>query len=351
MPVALIAGVSGAVGTALARELSEGQGWRVHGIARREPENKIPNVTCITADLANAADCKRLSALAAEVTHIFYCARATHAEQVVEDVQSNLYLLKNLVESVEHGSTVLRHVHLVQGGKYYGVHVGPFPTPAVEEQARAPIPNFNYDQQDYLHNRAKTAGWTWTASRPNTLLHFSPDNARNLVSSLGAYAAICRELGAALDFPGPQGAFDSLTQVTSLELLARAIAWMSNEPACANQGFNVTNTDVFRWSSIWPKLADAFAMPQGSVRPLKLTKVMSVREPVWQTLCDKHNLQKRPLQRVANWGYLDATLERYWDEILCHNKLRALGFDGWDNSQLRLISLLKQYQDNGILPA
>jgi len=97
-------------------------------------------------------------------------------------------------------------------------------------------------------------------------VHYSPHNARNLVSSLGVYASICKVLGSALDFPGPEGAFHSITQVTSIDLLARGIKWMSTTPACANQGFNLTNTDVFRWSTVWPLLARAFDMPPGSVR-------------------------------------------------------------------------------------
>lgn len=349
-PVALIAGVSGAVGTALARELSENRGWRVYGVARHLPQHPLPAVEYVQADLIDAEGCKQQLKTLTDVTHVYYCARATHAEQTLEDVERNLLMLRCLVQTVERYALALSHVHLVQGGKYYGVHIGPFPTPAAEEQPRAPIPNFNYNQQDYLQYRSKSSGWTWTASRPNTLLHYSPDNPRNLVSSLGAYAALCRQLGAALDFPGPQGAFDSLTQVTTLELLARAIAWMSNTPQCANQALNVTNTDVIRWSSVWSRLARAFAMPVGSVRPMKLADVFAAREITWQKVTIRHRLKQQQLQQVANWGYLDATLERDWDEILCHNKIRRLGFDGWDDSQRRLLALLSQYRENKILP-
>ena len=212
----------------------------------------------------------------------------------------------------------------MQGGKYYVVHVGPFPTPAEESQPRAPIGNFNYDQQDYLSHRSAAAQWIWSALRPNALVHFSPAIARNLVSTLGAYATICREMGAALDFPGPQRAYDSLAQLTTIELLARAIAWMATDPACANKAFNVTNTELFRWHALWPKLAEAFGMPLGSVRPLRLAEVMADRGELWRHLCACHGLVQPRLDRVANWGYADATLEPTWDEILSHNKARRL---------------------------
>ena len=347
---ALIAGYTGAVGGALARELAGRGEWRVYGLARRPPAAAVADVTGVAGDMADRDGLRSALEPFAAVTHLFYCGRATHAEQVIEDDAANLALLENVVTATEAAAPGLRHVHLVQGGKYYGVHVGPFPTPADEAQPRAPVNNFNYDQQDYLSERAAAARWTWSASRPNTLVHFSPAIARNLVSTLGAWAAICRELGATLDFPGPQGAYDSLTQLTTIELLARAIAWMATEPACANEAFNVTNTDLFRWHALWPRLAEAFAMPLGSVRPLRLAEVMAGRGELWRQVCDRHGLVQPRLDRVANWGYADATLERTWDEILSHTKARRLGFHDWDDSLPRFFAILDQYRQARILP-
>lgn len=351
MRIALIAGASGAVGTALARCLSASDQWSVVGIARRKPATPINGVHYAALDLSDLEGLREGLARLPNPTHLFYCGRATHAEQVIENTSQNLKLLDHLVTAVEAKSPDLQHVHLVQGGKYYGVHIGPFQTPARESDPRAPIRNFNYDQQDYLAERSAHAPWQWSASRPNTLLHYSPGNGRNLISSLGVYAAFCKSLGAALDFPGPEGAYRGVTQLTTLSQLARAIAWMASEPRCANQAFNVTNTDLIRWERIWPRLAKAFEMPLGVVRPMRLADVMADREVHWQ---DQFYATGQPhtnaLNDLVNWGYLDATLERYWDEILCHNKIRAFGFDPWDNSEERLFSLLTAYRDARILP-
>ena len=100
------------------------------------------------------------------------------------------------------------------------------------------------------------------------------------------------------------------------------MAWMATEPACANEACNVTNTDLFRWHALWPRLADAFGMPLGSVRPLRLAEAMAGRDELWRQVCARHGLAQPRLDRVANWGYADATLERTWDEILSHNKAR-----------------------------
>ncbi len=284
------------------------------------------------------------------VTHLFYCGRATHAEQTLENAKDNLLLLENVLDAAEGASPDLSHVHLVQGGKYYGVHVGPFPTPARENQPRFVVDNFYYDQEDLLRSRSKSAKWAWSASRPNTLLHYSPDISRNLVSTLGVLAAICRESGAALDFAGPAQAYASLTQVTTIEVLARGMAWMATEPGCANQAFNITNTDLFRWNTIWPRLAEAFQIPCGSVRPLRLADVMADKGEIWQVICDRHGLRHTTLDQVANWAYADATLERYWDEILSHNKARSLGFHEWDDSEERFFAILDEYRQARILP-
>ena len=345
---AIVAGVTGAVGSAIARELASSGDWAIAGLSRSPPKNPIAGVDYRPTDLSDAERCRQALAGHGDATHLFYCARATHQEQTLEDAATNLALLDNVLSAAERGA--LRHVHLVQGGKVYGVHVGPFPTPAREDDPRAVIENFNYDQEDLLLRRSEGRAWSWSASRPNTLLHFSPDIARNLVSSLGAYAAICRELGCALDFPGPEGAYRSLTQVTSIELLARAMAWMTTEPACANQAFNVTNGDVFRWCRLWPRIADAFDMPCGGVRPLRLAEVMPGKEAVWSRVCKRYGLASRSLSEVANWGYLDATLERTWDEILGTNKARSFGFHDWQDSEERLLALIGEYRAAKILP-
>ena len=349
--IALIAGVSGAIGSALAKQLAGAPEWTVYGISRRPPTNPLDNVNYLQVDLNDVARCTEVFRALGDVSHVYYCGRATHAEQVLESAEDNLRLLRNLLDGIEAVAINLEHVHVVQGGKYYGVHLGPFPTPAQEDDFRAPIENFNYDQQDFIHERGSKADWSWSTSRPNTLLHFSPAIARNLVSTLGTYAALCRHSGAALDFPGNQGAFDSVTQVTSLDLLSRGIHWMSTNPDCADQAFNITNTDVFRWRSLWPKLAEAFEMPVGTVRPMQLTECLAGRNSVWRDICENHQLQMPQIKEVANWAYADATLERHWDEILCHNKARRFGFLDWDNSEETFFRVLRQYRDARILPS
>ena len=77
---------------------------------------------------------------------------------------------------------------------------------------------------------------------------------------------------------------------------------------------------------------------------------MSERSELWQKICKKYELKQTTLDQVANWGFADATLERYWDEILSHNKSRRLGFHDWDESESCFLDLLERYQESRIIP-
>ena len=74
---ALIPGVTGVVGRGLARYLAARQDWEVIGLARHVPHEHT-NYPVISADLADAAACRAALAEFTNVTHVLYCARASH---------------------------------------------------------------------------------------------------------------------------------------------------------------------------------------------------------------------------------------------------------------------------------
>lgn len=78
-------------------------------------------------------------------------------------------ILKNLLDAVEETSPSLRHVTFYQGGKAYGADLGPFKTPAREDDLRLMPPNFYYDQEDFLRQRQPgKAAQCSAAARPLT---------------------------------------------------------------------------------------------------------------------------------------------------------------------------------------
>src|SRR5229473_4047013 len=134
--VAVIAGGGGVVGATLARTLVS-KGWEVIGLARKRVD--IPGVRWVGVDLIDAQDChSKLSALT-EATHIFCAARYNFAEGGREPLEENLAIVRNVVETLDSAAPGLRHIHMVQGMKYYGSHAGPFMTPAKESHPRCPV--------------------------------------------------------------------------------------------------------------------------------------------------------------------------------------------------------------------
>ena len=64
--------------------------------------------------------------------------------------------------------------------------------------------------------------------------------------------------GRAAAIPGKPGAYHSLIEMTDAGLLTRAMVWAATDPAAANQAYNISNGDLFRWEEMWPKLASYF---------------------------------------------------------------------------------------------
>lgn len=284
------------------------------------------------------------------VTHVFYAARAKHGEGGSESVPENVGMLRNLLNALEPHVATLRHVHLVEGGKWYGQHLGRFPTPAREDDPRHMPPNFYYGQEDLLRERQAGQAWTWSASRPNVIFDFAPERARNIVSIIGAYVAICRELGMALDYPGDPEQYRCLTEITDATHLARALAFIATEPACANQAFNVTNGDVFRWERLWPRIAEASGMRPGIVRQIPLADFMRDKEPVWEGIVRKHGLEPKRLADLAQWTFADALLRQRHDVVSSTTKLRRAGFHDVVDSEEQFLAHLEAYRGARYLP-
>jgi nucleoside-diphosphate-sugar epimerase len=348
--VAIVAGATGAAATRLVEELLR-QEWRVIGVSRKAPKhNSNGRLTHLQADLLDAGGLKLAISLYRDITHLFFTARASHEETGVEPVAENVAMLRNALDAVEVASPLLQHVHLVEGTKWYGMHLGNFKTPARENDPRHLPPNFYYDQQDLVTDRQKGKQWTWSASRPYFLIDFAPHRPRNVVSVIGAYAAICRELGVPLNFPGTDTCWNSLSEATDARQLARAMVFLSTSPKVRNEAFNVTNGDLFRWKHLWPRVARSFDMPCGEVQTLSLAEWVADKEPVWDRIVRHHKLKPRRLGEVALWAFGDFAFRQSCDVISSMTKIRIVGFhDTLDTEELYL-AILRQYREARILP-
>ncbi len=183
------------------------------GLSRRT-EPSIPNVEAVSVDLLDPGQVRDRLGGIRDVTHIVFGAYI-EKQTAAEKSTVNVAILRNLLDVVEETSPGLRHVTFYQGGKAYGADLGPFKTPAREDDPRLmPPPNFYYDQEDLLRERQKGKDWSFTALRPEAVCGFAVGNPMNLLTVIAVYAAISKELGIPLRFPGTEAAYRALYQVS-----------------------------------------------------------------------------------------------------------------------------------------
>jgi nucleoside-diphosphate-sugar epimerase len=326
----LVAGALGIIGRALVEHCESDTECRVIGLARRTPEFKT-RATFRSVDLLQRDDCERKLSDLGEVTHAVYAAWMPGATRQ-DEVAPNLLMLRNFMEVVGKAAPNLRHVTLLQGAKAYGSHLGPFRTPARESDPRHMPPNFYYDQQDYLTELQRASAWSWTIFRPTFVYGFAVGNPMNLTTVIAVYAAICKELGMPLRFPGSEKAYGVLSQAVDAELIAKAIVWAGKSEGARNEIFNLTNGDLFRWSALWPRLAELFGLPAGEPQRIPLAEFMGCKEELWKSIVRRHNLEPYPYRDIASWPFGESSLNREYDHILDTTKIRDRGFDAFEDT-------------------
>jgi nucleoside-diphosphate-sugar epimerase len=349
---ALIAGVSGIVGRHLAEHLNEIGGAEVVGLSRNA-HDLPPGVRHIAGDLTDAAGLK--AALRdVNATHIFITTWSRQATEA-ENIRVNGQMVRNLLDAV--ASRPPKHVALVTGLKHY---LGPFEayakakpiTPFREEQPRLPYENFYYEQEDVVFENAWRQGYSWSVHRPHTLIGYAVGNAMNMAATLGAYAAICKETGKPFVFPGSREQYTACVDITDGRILAKQLAWAATTPSAANQAFNITNGEIFRWNWMWPKLAAhlGVAAAEHPGHPVPLAESMAGMEPVWDKIVADRGLAANPLNTVASWWHSDADLGRTIENFTDMTKARDLGFLAYQNSVRSFTDAFDRLRERRIIP-
>lgn len=345
---ALILGGTGITGRALAAHLSSSPDWDVVSVSRGGTGDQS-GVRYLAADLNDPAACKSVLADLSETTHVFYAAFA-NAPTFVQQCPPNAAIFRNALHAVA-SLPKLEHISLVQGTKYYGQHLGPFKNPAKESDPRHIPPNFYYDQQDDLVAESQRHAWTWSCVRPHLICGFALGNPMNLISILAVYATLSRELGLPLRFPGKPGAFTSITQAADAGLLARAMTFIATSETCANQAFNVTNGDFFRYQNLWPRLADHFGLKSGLVQTVDLPTFMADKAPLWDAIVARHGLRATRFAEVADWNFAAYTFGVDWDVMSSTTRLRQAGFAEAIDTEQMILDHMTELQARRIIPS
>ncbi|MER7080333.1 Nucleoside-diphosphate-sugar epimerase [Saccharopolyspora kobensis] len=345
---ALVVGANGVIGRNLVEHLVSLPDWEVIGVSRRGGED-TDRVRYLAVDLMDAQDTwEKLSGLTG-VTHLFYAAyqdRPTWAGLV----PPNMAMLTNVVDAVEAAAPGLSHISLMQGYKVYGAHLGPFKTPARETDARPMPPEFMAAQQEFLEQRQQGKRWTWTALRPSVVAGVALGNPMNLALVIAVYAAISKELGLPLRFPGKPGAYDSLLEMTDARLLAKATVWAATAEQAQNQAFNINNGDLFRWREMWPKIAAHFGLPVGDPLPMSLTEVMADKAELWQRMVAEYDLEPVSYQEVSSWGFGDFVFSWDYDVFADGSKARRSGFHEFVDTEEMFRKVFDDLRERRIIP-
>lgn len=346
---ALVVGANGVIGTNLINHLLSLDNWNIIGLSRKGGTDAT-NLKHISVDLLDINNCHKQLSNLTEITHIFYAAyqdKSTWAELVAP----NLAMLVNVVEAIEPIASGLQHISLMQGYKVYGAHLGPFKTPAKESDAGHMPPEFNVDQQQYLEKKQLDKTWTWSAIRPSVVGGTAIGNPMNLALVIAIYASISKELGLPLRFPGKPGAYSTLMEMTDAGLLAKATVWAATDLKCANQAFNITNGDLFRWNEMWAKIAAYFKMDLAPPLQMQLQTIMADKADLWKKISQKYGLVDYSYEQLSSWAFGDFVFSWDYDFFADGTKARHFGFHEYKDTEKMFYELFDEFRTNNIIPA
>jgi len=351
---AVIFGISGIGGRALAERLAAADGWYVVGVSRHRPPD-MPSIEHVACDLTDEGSTRDALARAAPATHLFFATWSRQPTEA-ENCRVNGAMLRHALDATAAAGR-LRHAALVTGLKHY---LGSFDnfakheldTPFTEDQPRVPGENFYYTQEDILFAAAKAHDFTWSVARPHTVIGYAPGNAMNLGTSLAVYASLCKETGRPFVFPGSPQQHAGLVDVTDARLLADHLLWEATTPAAADKAFNTVNGDVFRWRKMWRRIAGYFGLEPAPYpgTPSPLAAMLADSGADWDRIVARRGLQPIPLVRLAPWWHVDADLGRTQETCADMGRSRDLGFLDYRPSWSSFADLFDRLRQERIIP-
>src|SRR3984893_10665831 len=302
----LLVGPYGVLGTGVVDAIAENPRWGITTAARRtvtlyRAQAAPPHVS---VDLMDREGTTRVISSLDKVTDLVFAAYV-EKPTMAETVEPNARMLKNTLDGLAARSVPLQRIMLAGGAKSYGFSLGAFNAPAKETEPRLIAPIHYHQQEDIVAEWAATNGASWTVLRPHLVMGPSLNSPMKLLISLAAYAAMTRELGLPLRFPGTNEGWNPLQETTDAELFGRATLWALGEDKARNEIFNVSNGDVYRWRQLWNELAAFYDLP--IAEPLAMSTVAEVSEkgPLWDSIVARCGLHPTPYEQIANWSFVD----------------------------------------------
>ena len=355
-PTALVVGVTGIAGRALASRLVD-HGWGVLGLSRRAASD-LPGVEPLQADLTDAAALRGRPCRAppdARLRHRMgppgdrgreHPRQRRHGPRRARGRPSRRVGASR--RAADRAQALPRPVRGLRPGRRAGHAV-----PRGRGPPR-PTPNFYYAQEDELFAAAARDGFTWSVHRAHTIIGYALGNAMNMGQTLAAQAAICREQGRPFVFPGSQTQWNGVTDMTDAGLLAEQLHWAADRPRPPPTRRSTSPTATSSGGAGCGRgspRASASA-PRGTTpQPRPLEEQMAAAAPVWAALAAREGLREHDLDRVASWWHTDGDLGRDMECLTDLARSRAAGFTGYRSTLACFLELFDRLEADGIVPA
>ncbi|KAK5165390.1 uncharacterized protein LTR77_008919 [Saxophila tyrrhenica] len=352
----LVTGATGVVGRSAMQYYSE-KGYRVTAVSRRQPFNTY-GTSWHSLDLSDAEACNKLLSPLTDIVQIVFAALHEEADlqkgwQDKKQIDRNQIMLYNTIEAVAPHAKTLRNVTILQGPKAYGVHVHPIRHGSREDRDEdRSIANFYWTQEDYLKARQQGQDWSWNVLRPGLVIGMSVGGAMNLYGAIGVYAAVLKERGEPLYYPGEGLA---IAQSTDADLIAQACEWVLIEPKAKNQCYNFDNGELASLKEHWDVFAKALDMETGEEKPFDFVQGLSGFGEAWETIRRKHDLRSPDIDAFLGQSgqfsnFVLARASRAPTTMSCV-KIRRDGFMGTVYTDEMIRKWFKAYQQERLLPA
>jgi nucleoside-diphosphate-sugar epimerase len=347
----LVVGPYGVLGTGVLDAAAEDPSWRVTTAARRPAPTYRPNTAYrhIGVDLMDREGTIKTFSQLGSVTDLVFAAYVERPT-MAETVEPNARMLKNTLDALAARNVPLQRIVLAGGAKSYGFSLGAFNAPAKETDPRLIAPIHYHQQEDITAAWSEKNGTSWTVLRPHLVMGPSLNSPMNLVTSLATYAAMSRELGIPLRFPGRQAGWNTLQETTDAELFGRATLWALSDDRAKNEVFNVSNGDVYRWRQLWNELAAFYDLPVAEPLTMSTVSEMSEKGPLWDSIVARYGLHATPYEQIANWAFVDWMLNFGEETILSTIKIRHAGFGDSIDTHVSFRRQLTRLREMRIIP-
>lgn len=332
------------------------RGYKVTAVSRSKPLNTY-GANWISLDLADGEACKEALSSLTDIVQIVFAA--LHEEPNLfagwlakTQIDRNETMLRNTVEAVIPYAKGLRNITILQGPKAYGAYVHPI-RPAAREgrDEDRTIPNFYWAQEDYLKERQRGQSWSWNVLRPALVIGMSVGGAMNLYGVIGVYAAVLKERGETLYYPGDGLA---MGQATDADLIASACKWVLQEPKARNQCYNLTNGEIASMKEEWGHVASILGMEEGPEKPISFSKELGGWDKDWNKIREKYSLKAPELDKFLGQS------TQFSDHVFVKRnkppstmsciKVRRDGFGEYLETDAMIQKWFKRYQDEQLLP-